>query len=163
MLSRFAEICKPTKVGHMNIYGEEHSLYRLSFDSDESNIFVFRPHSKGSSEKIIDLDTGNALFPNNKGSCYMIYTADFRILAPYIYKIFIHDDRKILEYGSYVECTNYSTEGHSAWDFEIGGNTMSYGMGPTNLDKFFIKLNYQPKKLVLSNQGAWRLDDRNGA
>lgn len=158
MLSRLADISTPKHVSTVYVHGESYKLYRLSFEGDVSNIFVFRPTVKGGIEKIIDLDTGNALFPNNRGCCYMVYTADYRILGPFLYRLFISDDKKKLTYQSYASITRYSDE-HAMYDFTVGESVMCYGQGPTNTDLLYFKLKNQPKRLVLSNQGAWRLEE----
>ena len=161
MLYRLAEISTPKHVATCQVYGEEYKIYRLIFDDDESNFFVFRPMNKHGIEKIIDLDTGNALFPNNKGTSYMVFATDFRIVAPFIYKIFIYDDKQKLKFNEeYVDFEDYSANKSFCYDFEIDGNILSYGMGPTKNDVLFIKLKRQSKRLVYSLQNTWRLDEK---
>ena len=158
MLSRLADISSPKPVTSLSVYTENYKVYRLDFDGDLSNIFVFKPLSRSGIEKIIDLDTGNGLFPNNKGSSYMVYTSDYRILGPFIYRLFICDDKKKLTYEPHVKFTKY-TSPTPMYDFSIGENILSYGMGPNPNDVLFIKLKHQPKRLICSNQGAWRLEE----
>lgn len=158
MLARLNEISTIKKIFDCAVFGEEHAVYRLYFDKDPSNFFIFRAKVKGAVEKIIDLDTGNALFPHNKGSNYMVFHSDYKTIAPYLYRLFIIDDKTKLVYGKHTEFVDYSDGTHNMYDFVIDGNVLSFGYEKSNLDLLSIKLSQQDKKLIRSNAGSWRIE-----
>lgn len=158
LTSKLNDISTLHKCGKVTIYNVEYMLHRLLFEDDESNIFLFRPMSSKETEKVIDLDTGNALWPHNKGCQYMVYPNDFRTLAPYIYKIFIAKDADKLIYYNHVELVDYTTSDTKMYDFVVDKNVLSFGYEEEG-DILSIKLSQSNKKLVLSKSRQWRTED----